>query len=320
MKLSDDILERLQWLQGKYKADNQDLTAYLEGLYHAEYLNYWDYINLDALLALQVPRTQVEDEPIFIMYHQITELYFKLSLHELQLLRSENRPDMDTLLRRITRINRYFEALTTSFGVMEKGMERDQFLKFRMTLAPASGFQSAQYRMIEICATPFVNLVSKDYRHHYSASSSIEEMFEHIYWKAGATMEATGEKTLTLKQFEKKYTAKLIALAHEVHGKTLGDFYLSLSAADRQHEGLQKALKLLDLNVNVYWPLQHYKTAAAYLAKRPHDIRATGGTNWQQYLPPRFQKRIFYPELWSETERDEWGKPWVDAVLSSLKA
>ena len=39
--------------------------------------------------------------------------------------------------------------------------------------------------------------------------------------------------------------------------------------------------------------------------------------NWQKYLPPHFQRRIFYPELWSDQERDEWGKSWVDAVLST---
>ena len=44
----------------------------------------------------------------------------------------------------------------------------------------------------------------------------------------------------------------------------------------------------------------------------PKDIAATGGTNWQKYLPPRFQKRIFYPELWSDTEKEEWGKAWVE--------
>ncbi|NBR83810.1 MAG: hypothetical protein EBT52_08790, partial [Flavobacteriia bacterium] len=62
------------------------------------------------------------------------------------------------------RINRYFGALTHSFGVMEKGMDRKQFLDFRMSLIPASGFQSAQYRMIEIHATDFVRLLHKDQR------------------------------------------------------------------------------------------------------------------------------------------------------------
>jgi hypothetical protein len=38
----------------------------------------------------------------------------------------------------------------------------------------------------------------------------------------------------------------------------------------------------------------------------------TGGTNWQKYLPPRFQKRIFYPELWTAQEHEDWGKGWVE--------
>ena len=74
---------------------------------------------------------------------------------------------------------------------------------------------------------------------------------------------------------------------------------------------LREAFRWLDVNVNINWPLSHYKSAVRYLQKDPKDIEATGGTNWQKYLPPRFQKRIFYPELWSEDERAEWGKKWV---------
>lgn len=48
---------------------------------------------------------------------------------------------------------------------------------------------------------------------------------------------------------------------------------------------------------NVSWPLAHYKSAVRYLQKDPEDIAAIGGTNWQKYLPPRFQKVMYYPEL-----------------------
>jgi len=56
----------------------------------------------------------------------------------------------------------------------------------------------------------------------------------------------------------------------------------------------------------------HYKSAVRYLQQKEGDVPATGGTNWQKYLPPRFQKRIFYPELWTEQEKEEWGKGWVE--------
>ncbi len=97
-------------------------------------------------------------------------------------------------LTRVTRINGYFENLIRSFDIMVAGMEHDQFLKFRMSLLPASGFQSAQYRMIEICSTDFIRLVSKDQREHFNENSPVREMFEFIYWKAGATELSSGKK------------------------------------------------------------------------------------------------------------------------------
>jgi len=63
--------------------------------------------------------------------------------------------------------------------------------------------------------------------------------------------------------------------------------------------------------VNINWKLSHYKSAVRYLQKDPVDIAATGGTNWQKYLPPRFQKLTFFPELWNKEEMEEWGKSWV---------
>jgi len=67
-------------------------------------------------------------------------------------------------------------------------------------------------------------------------------------------------------------------------------------------------LREFDLLANVLWPLAHLRSAGRYLHKDPDDIKATGGTNWQKYLPPRFQKIMFFPELWTEEEKSEWGK------------
>ena len=82
------VLDRLEQLRDKYAAMGQDLVSYLDGLLHADFPTYWDYINLDTLLSLQHPVTPFPDEEIFIIYHQTTELYFKLSLHELRQLHS----------------------------------------------------------------------------------------------------------------------------------------------------------------------------------------------------------------------------------------
>jgi len=317
MELDQETLSLLNQLKQKYTKSGQDLKAYLEGLLHANYLNYWDYVEVDTLLTLQKPRTPIKDEVIFIIYHQITELYFRLTLHEMEQIaeKSEN-IDPDFFAARVKRANSYFRNLTHSFEIMVDGMDHKQFLKYRMSLLPASGFQSAQYRMIEICATDMINLVDKDHRNKITFESSIYDQFEHIYWKAGATELATGKKTLTLTQFEDKYSQLLIDLAKEYATKNLWVTFKQMPEEAQQHNELREQLRQFDVNVNVNWPLQHYKSAVRYLHKNPEDIAATGGTNWQKYLPPRFQKRIFYPELWSEKEIEEWGKQGIIDLLT----
>jgi tryptophan 2,3-dioxygenase len=206
---------------------------------------------------------------------------------------------------------------------MEHGMDKEQFLRFRMALLPASGFQSAQYRKIEICATSLKNLVHKDQRANFATTEDSEEdirfMFEHIYLKAGATEIETVKKTLTLKQFERKYGEELIALALDYRDKNIWAKYQGLDKEEHQNPELLEQMKLLDANVNVNWPLQHYRTAARYLLREKDEVAATGGTNWQQYLPPRFMKRIFFPELWTEKEKEEWGKSWLISQLTQAK-
>lgn len=331
--MEKSIEEKIKLLQDKYAQMGQDINSYLDGLLLSNYLTYWDYIQVDTLLTLQNPKTDFPDEKIFIVYHQITELYFNLALHELEQIAENGKIiekngkdlgwkktiDAKFLTERVTRVNRYFESLTKSFEIMVDGMEKEQFLLYRMALLPASGFQSAQYRMIEIASTDMINLVDKDVRANYiNKNTPTEELFEHIYWKKGATELATGKKTLTLEQFEKKYSAKFINMAKQYELKNVWKKYKSLPEADQQNQNLINALKQLDVNVNINWPLMHYKSAVRYLQQNTSDIAATGGTNWQKYLPPRFQKRIFYPEIWTEQEKEDWGRGWVETNVLKI--
>ncbi len=307
-----DVLDRLEQLRDKYAAMGQDLVSYLDGLLHADFPTYWDYIRLDTLLSLQRPVTPFPDEEIFIAYHQITELYFKLSLHELGQLHTQERVSSEDMLNRVRRINRYFHVLVDSFDVMVEGLDRGQFLKFRMSLLPSSGFQSVQYRLVELACTTMDRLVNHELRDARSdhGFDEVEAMFEELYWRRGATELASGKPTLTLRQFEVKYRTGIIAFAEERYHSNLRRKWQELAEADRTPE-LKEALRTLDELVNVHWPLSHYRSAVRHLQKDPVDLAATGGTNWQQYLPPRFQKIIFFPGLWSAEEMEDWGKRWV---------
>lgn len=306
-------LEQLQRLQQKYDVMGQDLSSYLEGLLYADYLTYWDYIHLDTLLSLQNPKTQFKDEKVFIVYHQITELYFNLILWELEQITASEAPGEAFALERIGRIVRYFKHLENTFDIMVEGLDKEQFLKFRMALLPSSGFQSAQYRLIEIASTDLINLVSAPARAALEAASELDKQLENLYWRSGATELATGKKTLTLQQFETKYGKLFYDRAIQARDCNLRTWYLKHFPG---HPTVVALLRELDELANVYWPLAHLKAAGRYLQKAPEDIKATGGTNWQKYLPPRFQKIMFFPELWSVNEKEEWGK---GAIVSALQ-
>lgn len=320
----DQAYENLEKLNEKYQSMGQDASSYLDGLLLSNYTNYWDYINVDTLLTLQKTKTDFPDELIFVMYHQITELYFKLCLHEMEQVAGNGRIigangenkgwnktlDPDYFVLRMQRMVRYFEALTKSFDIMVQGMEKEQFQRFRMALLPASGFQSAQYRLIEFASTPIINLVQKDKREAF-ADASLEEQYEKLYWKQGATELETGKKTLTLEQFEMKYQSEFLSWIRRFESCNLWQKYQQLSEEDQNNDKLIEVLRNFDLQVNVFWPLVHYKSAVRYLHSKESDIGATGGTNWQNYLPPRFQRRIFFPDLWTDQEKEEWGKGWV---------
>src|SRR3954466_14532752 len=108
MDLKPEIIERIKLLDEKYQAMGQDLNSYLDGLLYADFLTYWDYIHLDTLLSLQNPKTPFPDEEIFIIYHQITELYFKLALHECKQIAEASQLTVEFFTARLKRINRYF--------------------------------------------------------------------------------------------------------------------------------------------------------------------------------------------------------------------
>ena len=320
MEWSPELMEKLAALREKIERTGQDFETYVNGWQRASFQNYWDYIQLDTLLSLQRPVTEVADEPIFIIYHQITELYFKLVRIEIDAIAAGDLSAED-FTERIHRINRYFGALRSSFGVMEKGMKKEEFLAFRDALAPASGFQSVQYRIIELGCAPLINIVAETKREEVR-DSSIEEQMEFIYWKDGAKIEDTGQPAYTAVQFIEKYWDDLLFAADSYEHCNIWERYQELlqsGISEQEQAQFENALRLLDLNVNVNWPLQHYKTAVRYLSRKPSDIAATGGTNWQKYLPPRFQRRIFYPELWTEEQRAQWGKSWVDEVLKEIE-
>jgi tryptophan 2,3-dioxygenase len=304
--LSPDIVERIHVLEKKYAAMGQDMRSYLDGLIHSDFLTYWDYTHLDVLLSLQNPRTTFPDEKIFILYHQITELYFKLILNEIEQVAFDPALTAANFKLRLRRVINYFRHLTSSFSIMIDGMEKEQFLQFRMALLPASGFQSAQYRMIELTSTDTHNLVAWAEREKLRGENNNQTLLDNLYWQMGGRELASGKKTLTLRQFLIKYSDDFLELMERYQGHHLLARFEALPEAERDEE-LVNLMRDYDHLANVEWPLVHLKSAARYLNRDPDVIAATGGTNWQKYLPPNRQQLVFFPSLWKEVEIRNWG-------------
>ncbi|HCF03636.1 tryptophan 2,3-dioxygenase family protein [Flavobacterium sp.] len=299
----------LNQIDSKFEAINQKTDTQLEGLLWSKPITYWDYIQTDALLSLQSQRTTLPDEMVFIMYHQVNELIFKMILWEMQQVSYAENITTHFFKERLERISRYFEMLTTSFEIMENGMEVEQYMKFRNTLTPASGFQSAQYRLIEFCATDLINLIDYRFRSSIDRTTSYEFAFEHLYWQAAGKEYSTGKKSFLLEEFERKYKAVFLSHMQEYNSINIWQKFKQLPLVDQKNQNLIDAMRHLDYTINITWVMQHLNVAIKYIDQSGlGDGEATGGSEWKKYMHPKYQRRIFFPELWSSDELANWGE------------
>jgi len=297
----------LEDLTAKYEAIGQDVNVHLEGLLHSRPITYWDYIQTDALLNLQTQRTSLPDEMVFIMYHQVNELLFKMILWEIEQVAEKEDITTSFFAERLGRISRYFDVLSSSFNVMGDGMSIDQYMKFRNTLTPASGFQSAQYRMIEFASTELINLIDIRFRATIDRNTPFSHAFDHLYWQAAGKDHTTGEKSTLLRLFEERYMDDFIRFMKKYNTLNLWTKFQALPETDQENIELRNAMRHYDHTVNVRWVMAHYDAAGKYLNSGEEKAEATGGSDWQKYMHPKYQKRIFFPTLWSEEELANWG-------------
>jgi tryptophan 2,3-dioxygenase len=303
--ISNEILQKLE---DKFQKINQKTETHLEGLLWSKPITYWDYIQTDALLSLQVQRTTLPDEMVFIMYHQVNELLFKMILWEIEQISKNDNLETTFFTERLMRISRYFDLLTTSFDIMGDGMEVDQYMKFRNTLTPASGFQSAQYRLIEFASTDLINLIDYRFRASIDRNTPYEHALEHLYWQAGGKDHETGEKSFLILEFERKYKAQFLRSMEEYNTINLWQKFKQLPEADQKNSELVKAMRHYDHTVNITWVMGHLNAARKYIDSSViGNGEATGGSDWKKYMHPKYQRRIFFPELWSEEELKNWG-------------
>jgi tryptophan 2,3-dioxygenase len=306
--MNPETNQLIEELEHKFDAINQNTNTHLEGLLWSKPITYWDYIQTDALLNLQTQRTTLPDEMVFIMYHQVNELLFKMILWEIKQVCHTEKPEIKFFAERMSRISRYFNMLTTSFDIMGDGMEVDQYMKFRNTLTPASGFQSAQYRLIEFASTDLINLIDYRFRATIDRNTPYSHAFEHLYWQAAGKDYKTGTKSFLILEFERKYKQEFLRYMEEYNTINIWQKFKQLPIEDQQDADLVSAMRHYDKTVNITWVMGHLNAAKKYIESGQGSGEATGGSDWKKYMHPKYQRRIFFPELWSEEELKNWGE------------
>ncbi|MDB4710851.1 tryptophan 2,3-dioxygenase family protein [Flavobacteriales bacterium] len=300
-KLIEEIVAKLE-------SEGQNPKTHFEGMLHSKPMNYWDYIQTEPLLNLQTQRTNLPDELIFIMYHQINELLFKMILWEIEQVAFNKDLNATFFSSRLDRISRYFDLLSGSFKIMGDGMEVEQYMKFRNTLAPASGFQSAQYRMIEFGSTELINLIDFRFRDSINRNTPFKHAFDHLYWQAAGKNHQTGEKSTLINLFEDKYMDTFIRFMKDYNTKNLWSTFKNLPEKERKDLNLVNSMRHYDHTVNVLWVMEHFNAAGKYLDSGKKSAQATGGSDWKKYMHPQYQRRVFFPDLWTNQELKDWGK------------
>ncbi len=237
-------------------------------------LSYGGYLRVDDLTALQQLRSDPaqHDETLFIIIHQVYELWFKQLLHELDAIVTHlDRDDVLGGLRLLRRCHEIQRVLVAQVAVLETMTPMD-FLAFRDHLMPASGFQSAQFREIEFLA----GLAEPRYLESYERGSAQRARLERRL--GGRTLRAAFHDLLVRRGF----TADAEGVA---------SLYRSAAA---QMELFLLAEALLDFDEMVtLWRMRHVQMVERIIGGRP----GTGGSDGASYLRGTVARRVF-PELW----------------------
>jgi tryptophan 2,3-dioxygenase len=236
-------------------------------------LTYASYLALDEILGAQRPRSDEHDELLFIVIHQVYELWFKQLLHELAALQRHLTDGHTThALHTLRRILTVLKVAVAQIDVLETMTPR-QFTSFRTRLDAASGFQSAQFRELEAVLG---RRDPKVFRHYPEGSA-----------ERAAIADAMSRPSL-FDSFLTYLTAAGFPVADGVRAALLAVYAEDGGAA-------QVAERLVDLDEGLQeWRYRHVKMVERTIG----DRAGTGGSSGAAYLRTTISHPAF-PELWA---------------------
>lgn len=254
----------------------------------SEAVTYGKYLKIDELLALQQPRDEVEhDEMLFIIIHQVYELWFKEVLHELDyaatLLRQGDTPRAQHTLKRVLTI---LKVLVAQLDILET-MTPTEFLTFRERLDSASGFQSDQFRALEFTLGRKSDKAVERFEPGTRARASLEARWDApTLWDAVLGYLADQGYEIPADQLERDVTASIES--NEGVQAVLIDIYRN----DPRNSELCERLVDLDEGIQE-WRYRHVKMVERTIGMKS----GTGGSAGSAYLRTTLARPLF-PDLW----------------------
>jgi len=253
--------------------------------------SYGGYLQLDKILSAQRPRSTQHDEMLFIIIHQASELWMKLCLHELKsTIAAVRRDELDPCFKMLARIARIQAQLTQSWDVLAT-MTPFDYSSFRNSLGSSSGFQSAQYRLLEFMIG---NKNAELIRVHKGDPAAYAELERALN---APSLYDECLRLLSRRGFEipGDYIDRDFSQPYVPDKRVSAAWLAVYHNAEAYWDLYELAEKLVDLDHHFQlWRFSHMKTVERIIGYK----RGTGGTSGVAYLGRALELK-FFPELWS---------------------
>jgi len=254
-------------------------------------VTYGGYLQLDQLLSAQKPLSDPphHDEMLFIIQHQVSELWLKLVVHELRAAVAYlRRDDVNSCLKVLARVKQVQRQLFEQWAVLET-LTPSEYLEFRHVLGPASGFQSLQYRLVEfllgnknadmVAVFAHVPAQQAELRAALEAPSLYDEFLMYLARKGHAIPQACLQRDWSQPHRSNPELIEPLRRIYEQPEQYWAEYHLSEQLVDVE-EGFQ------------LWRFRHMKTVERIIGYK----RGTGGSSGVAFLKKALEL-TFFPEL-----------------------
>lgn len=255
-----------------------------------ESMTYGEYLHLDQLLSAQEGVSGHHDESLFIIIHQVSELWMKLILHELSAaIRNIDADDLQPAFKQLARVSRIQTQIIQGWDVLST-LTPAEYLEFRDDLGNASGFQSYQYRMIEFA----LGYKTKHVLSIYEKDEVLHEQLTKAFHAPGLYDAAIQKLARSGFTIDDSVLSRDVSTVYEPNDSVREAWKVIYRNVDEHWELYQLAEKLVDIEDSLQqWRFRHMKTVERIIGFK----QGTGGSSGVNYLK-KVLDQYFFPELW----------------------